>query len=505
MSMKRTIPIFLLLALVIVLAACQPNSGEEAVGVASEGQIAQTEERVDVDASPHTDGEADEPDEHRDAETGDDHDKATAEHAAEAPVAGVPDFVPPEPATLATDPESIAFAMGDPEAPVQIVEFTDYECPFCQRYALETMPAVVENLVASGRVFYAVKDLPLDSIHPEARSASVAARCAGEQDAYLAMHDALFEAQADWRGTGAGAEAVFAELAADLDLDVDVFESCQADGQQAASVQANVEEALSLGVTGTPTFFIAGYGVSGAQPYELFEMAVELAENGELDDMVTAQARQAYEAAVAQMEAAQQAAAQPPEPVEVPVDGAYAIGDPEAPVTIVEYTDLQCPFCARHALETFAQIEENLVETGQVRYVFKDLPLISIHPQAMLAAEASRCAGAQELGQEGFMAMHEMLFEEQKAWSGQANAADLFAGYAAEIGLDRDSLAACLENHDFEADVQADMQEAMAIGITGTPAFLINGHLVPGALPYEAFEQAVETLITEAGAQPASN
>jgi predicted DsbA family dithiol-disulfide isomerase len=126
-------------------------------------------------------------------------------------------------------------------------------------------------------------------------------------------------------------------------------------------------------------------------------------------------------------------------------------------------------------------------------------------PEAMLAAEASQCAGAQELGQEGFMAMHKIPFEEQKAWSGQADAADLFAGYAAEIGLDRDGFAACLENHDFEADVQADMQEAMAIGITGTPAFLINGHLVPGALPYEAFEQAVETLITEAGAQPTSN
>jgi protein-disulfide isomerase len=513
MSLKRTIPIFLLLALVVVLAACQPNSAEESVGAVSDGSIAQTEQAADVDASPHTDGEAEEPDEHRDAEPGDDHDRdeATAEHAAVEPAAGVPEFVPPEPATLATDPESVAFAMGDPEAPVQIVEFTDYECPYCQRYALDTMPAVVENLVESGRVFYAVKDLPLDSIHPEARSASVAARCAGEQDAYLAMHDAIFEAQADWRGTGAGADAVFVELAAGLDLDVDAFGSCQAEGQQAANVQANVEEAMSLGVTGTPTFFITGYGVSGAQPYELFEMAVGLAESGELDDMVEAQARQAYEAAVAQQAAAQQAAAQPPVPsqpvelVEVPVDNAYAIGDPEAPVTIVEYTDFQCPFCARHALETFAQIEENLVETGQVRYVFKDLPLISIHLQAMLAAEASRCAGAQGLGQEGFMVMHKMLFEEQKAWSGQANAADLFAGYAAEIGLDRDSFAACLENHDFEATVEADMQEAMTVGITGTPAFLINGHLVPGALPYEAFEQAVETLITEAAAQPAGN
>jgi protein-disulfide isomerase len=203
--------------------------------------------------------------------------------------------------------------------------------------------------------------------------------------------------------------------------------------------------------------------------------------------------------------AAQQAPPEPAAPIEVSLDNAYTLGDSDAPVTIVEYTDLQCPYCARHALETFTQIEEYLVETGKVRYVFKDLPLISIHPQAMLAAEASRCAGAQDMGQEGFTAMHNRLFEEQKAWSGQANAAELFADYALEFGLDGDSFADCLENHDFEAAVQADMQEAMAVGITGTPAFLINGHLVSGALPYEAFEQAIESLISEAAAQPAGN
>ena len=198
----------------------------------------------------------------------------------------------------------------------------------------------------------------------------------------------------------------------------------------------------------------------------------------------------------------------PPKPATLATDPAavaYTIGDPNAPVTIVEYTDLQCPYCARHALQTFTQIEKNLVETGKVQYVFKDLPLTSIHPQAMLAAEASRCAGAQDTGQEAYVAMHTMLFEEQESWSGQANAADLFAGYAAEMGLDGGSFAACLDNHDSAAAVQADMQEAMSLGITGTPAFLINGRLVSGALPFEAFEQAVESAIAGAAGQPAGN
>jgi protein-disulfide isomerase len=257
---------------------------------------------------------------------------------------------------------------------------------------------------------------------------------------------------------------------------------------------------MALGVNGTPFFIIDGYPLSGAQPYEAFEAAVGLAENGELGDVITAYARQAYDAMLAQ-----QAPPQPAEPVDVPLENAYAIGDPNAPVTIVEYTDFQCPFCARHTLQTFAQIEENLVETGQVRYVFKDFPLTSIHPQATLAAEAARCAGAQDAAEGAYVAMHNVLFDKQEEWSGHANAADLFADYAAEIGLDRESVATCLETHEFEADVLADMQEGMKIGVRGTPAFLINGHLVSGAQPFEVFEQVVETLIAETAAPVASN
>ena len=174
--------------------------------------------------------------------------------------------------------------------------------PSASSFALETMPALMENLVESGRVYYVIKDLPLDALHPEARAASVAARCAGEQDAYLPMHDAIFAAQADWSGTGDGATAIFVDLAAGLDSGRDAFETCMADGRQAEKVQANVEEALALGVNGTPFFFLDGYGLSGAQPYELFEMAVGLAENGELDDVIEAQAREYYDAMVAQAE-----------------------------------------------------------------------------------------------------------------------------------------------------------------------------------------------------------
>ena len=165
-------------------------------------------------------------------------------------------------------------------------------------------------------------------------------------------------------------------------------------------------------------------------------------------------------------------------------------------MTIVEYTDYQCPYCARHASQTFNKIAEDLVETGQVRYVFKDMPLTSIHPQAMLAAEAARCAGVQN--DDAFVTMHNLLFENQGAWSGNSDASDLFASYAAEIGLDSSDFESCINDHTFESAVRADIQEAMQVGITGTPAFIINGQLMFGAQPYEVFEQAVDILLAEA-------
>jgi protein-disulfide isomerase len=508
MTSKRIIPLLIVFLLIIGISACRSDGPEEAVilpaeageAIAHEGAgdlDAGDQDAEDLDAGDH-DGEELDADDH-DAE-----DLDSSEHDGDDLDAEMPEEWLPKPVALNTATEAVAFSMGDADAPVEIVEFTDYQCPFCQRHGLQTMPELMEKLVESGQVFYAIKDLPLDRIHPEARSASVAARCAGEQDAYLPMHDAIFAAQAEWSGAGDETAVIFSDLAAELQLDVTAFDACVAGGRQADKVQANVNEALALGLEGTPFFFIDGYALSGAQPYAVFEGVVELAEKGELGEVIAAQARQAYEAMVAQQAAAAQAAAQPAAPVDVSLDDAFAVGDPDAPVTIVEYSDYQCPFCARHGLQTFSKIASELVETGQVRYVFKDMPSTSIHPQATLAAEAARCAGDQ--GSEAYMTMHDKLFEEQGAWSGRGNAADLFVEYAGQIGLDGEVFATCLENHEFAAAVQADALEARDLGFSGTPSFLINGQPLVGAHPYEVFERVVESLIVaEAPAQTASN
>jgi protein-disulfide isomerase len=399
--------------------------------------------------------------------------------------AGAPATQPSQPAAKPT-PVSISYEdsaafLGDPTAPVTIVEFTDYQCGFCQRHNVETMPLMLSELIETGQVRYVLKDYPLDSIHPLARSAAIAARCAGEQDAYWEMHDAIFQSQSDWED-GDSVDAEMAELVASIGLDSDAFQACIASGRHQSAVQANVEEGASLGVRGTPFFFVNGFPINGAQPFELFEYAVELASEGTLAD--------AYGP---REEPEQTAPPQPSGPIEVPVAGSPSIGDPDAPVTIVEYTDYQCPFCSRHFEQTVPRLKENFIDTGLVHYVFKDFPLTSIHAQAVEAAEAARCAGEQA----DYAGMHDLLFARQSAWSGRADAAQLFNAYALELGLDETSFANCMQNHTYQAAVTADLEEGIGFGVRGTPAFFLNGHFVSGAQPYEMFEQAINQLLSD--------
>jgi protein-disulfide isomerase len=394
--------------------------------------------------------------------------------AADEPQQPSQPAVKPTPAAVRTD--DVAASWGDPNAPVTIVEFTDYQCPFCARHVADTLPTLLTELVDSGRAYYQIKDFPLDNIHPEARQAAVAARCAGEQDAYWPMHDALFARQGEWSGAGPdGAAQVFNGIAGELSLDTAAFDACLGSGRFDAIIQDNLDEGVALGVRGTPSFFIDGFPISGAQPFELFDYAVSLAEEGTLAD------------AYVQEQAAEP---DPSAPAEVNIDGAHSIGDPDAPVVVVEFTDFQCPYCSRHFQETFPQIQSNFIDTGLVRYVFKDFPLTNIHPQATLAAQAARCAGEQEQ----YLTMHTLLFDNQGAWSGRADAGEVFVGLAEGAGLDSAAFRTCLESGQFEEAVAADLAEGVSLGVNGTPAFFINGYFLSGAQPFAVFEQAITEL-----------
>ena len=166
--------------------------------------------------------------------------------------------------------------LGSPEAPVTIIEFTDLQCPYCARFALETWPLLRQHYVDSGKVRFASRDLPL-SFHAYALPAAVAARCAGQQGKFWEYREALF------RGQSRLANAPYDELAGRFGLDVAKFAACRADAATAASVRADAAVAAANGIASTPTFVIgrvvngefAGEVVSGAQPFDAFAQRID--------------------------------------------------------------------------------------------------------------------------------------------------------------------------------------------------------------------------------------
>ncbi|MEW5987326.1 MAG: thioredoxin domain-containing protein [Chloroflexota bacterium] len=394
----------------------------------------------------------------------------------------------PTPATIR--PETLR-TMGDPDAPVTIVEFSDYQCPFCLRHFQQTFPQLKTEYIDTGRVYYVFKDFPITSLHPVAPRVHEAARCAGElgsTEVYWQVHDSFFNNQQQWADKPQpDLDNTLVGLMADLDLPEADMRVCLESGRYTDAVNTDLAEGQALGVNGTPTFFVNGYPISGAQPYELFQRAIALAEEGRLGAAYT-QAPGPNDG-IAQATATALAA----RPVDVPVDDEPTLGSPDAPVTIVEYSDFQCPFCRRHFDNTLPQLQA-YIDTGQVYYVFKDFPLHSIHPQAQKAHESARCA--RELGgDESFWTMHDLLFINQDDWGGKADHVEVFKSLAAEAGLPQAEFNECLDSGRYAAAVNVDVAEGQGFGINGTPTFFINGQRLVGAQPFAVFQQAIEAII----------
>jgi protein-disulfide isomerase len=365
-------------------------------------------------------------------------------------------------------------AQGDPfrgslDAPVLVEEFSSYQCPFCAKYFRESYPQLVAEYVETGQVLYIFRDFPLPG-HPQSRLAAEAANCAGQLgggSALWAMHDRLFEGQGEWSGKIAAGK-VFKGYADEQGLDTADFGECLDSGATRAQIDADASEGSARGVRGTPTFFINGRPLVGAQPYEIIAQFVDAALAGE-----TA------------------AAAEPPPaptPAHIaPADDVMTLGDDDAAVTIVEFSDYQCPFCASHYRETWPLLKAEFVDTGRVRYVFKDNPLTNIHPQAPKAHEAARCAGDQG----AYWEMHDLLFDKQAEWGGSSDHVGVLKRYASELGLAADAFAACLDDDRWAGAVIADTAEGASLGVRGTPTFFIDGYSLVGAQPYETLVYAI--------------
>lgn len=159
-------------------------------------------------------------------------------------------------------------SFGPANAPITIIEFSDYECPFCKKWHAEVLPRLQETYPGKIRLVY--RDFPLYSIHANASSAAEAANCAGEQGRYWDYHTRLFA------GSAAFSRSLFDKYAADLKLDAAKFKSCMDEHRTEKEVRADADYAAQVGIRSTPTFFINGVAIIGAQPFEVFKQVIDL-------------------------------------------------------------------------------------------------------------------------------------------------------------------------------------------------------------------------------------
>ena len=166
---------------------------------------------------------------------------------------------------------------------------------------------------------------------------------------------------------------------------------------------------------------------------------------------------------------------------DVPVDDDPFIGPEDAPITIIEFSDYQCPYCKKWHDEVLDQLLANYPD--QIRFVYRDFPLISLHPGAAPAAEAADCAGEQG----SYWPFYQALFSMKYDLTTEA-----YQQYAAELGLDTQAFAECLADRRYEPEVMGDYNYAVNLGISSTPTFFINGIPIVGAQPYEVFKQLID-------------
>ncbi len=361
--------------------------------------------------------------------------------------------------------------MGASDALVTIVEFTDYDCPFCAK-AERTMRALREKYGRDLRVAVAAHPLPM---HPHARDAALVALSV-DGAAFETIHARLFD-NPDARTSGD-----FAKLTRDLP-------------RGASSAQGALASAEALGATlhvrGTPTFFVNGRKVSGAQPLATFEAVVdeELSRARALVASGVSRSR-VYDALVSA------ARANPPpmddEPAEritvVPAardaGGAQFLGLPSAPKTITLFTDFECPYCNK----LDARLREIVASHPGVRVVLRNKPL-PMHAHARLAAKAAIAASAQN----ALDAYATILFEHQDALDRAS-----LASYAARAGLDTARFGRDLDSAETDARLAEDEALALKLGVTGTPTSFVDGATgrtgpveVVGAQPAATFEDAL--------------
>ncbi len=383
---------------------------------------------------------------------------------------------------------------GPADALVTIVESSDFQCPFCKR-VLPTLKQIEEAY--SGKVRFAFKHNPLP-FHDKAMISAMAAeeaRAQGGDAKFWAMHDRLFDL------SPALDRAALEKAAADLKLDVAAFRKALDGSKWESRIKRDQALVTSVGATGTPAFFINGRKVSGAVPFESFKAVID-EELRKAEDAVKAgtPAKDLYARIVEKGASApvmMQGAAPPQPPAAPPQAPAPQVakvtfrpddpvrGPQAAKVTIVLFSDFQCPFCSR-VEPTLKQVQDTYGK--DVRVVWKHQPL-PFHPNAMPAAEAAEAA--REQGK--FWQMHDLLFANQQELSPAK-----YEEWARKIGLDLARFKASIDSHRNRARIEEDAKLGNSVGANGTPTLFLNCRQVVGAQPFDAFKRVIDEEIRKA-------
>jgi protein-disulfide isomerase len=370
---------------------------------------------------------------------------------------------------------------GGKEALVTLVVFSEFQCPFCKRVE-PTIKQILDTYKDDVRVVW--KDNPLP-FHPRAVPAATFARTAFVEkgnDGFWKAHDALFESQPKLE------DADLQALAGTVGVNWGSVEANIKSNKFADKFEASQDLAMDLQARGTPHFFVNGIRLAGAQPFEKFKEVIDA-------QLVKAKAVVAKGTPRAKVyDEIMKEGKEPPPPEKKTIGAAPSDspvkGNKNAKIVIQEFSDFECPFCSR-VNPTMAQV---LQEYGDdVKVVWRNMPL-PFHKSAPLAAEAAYEVYKQK-GDKAFWDYHDKLFASQKAPGGIER--ENLEKFASELGVDMAKFKKALDDRTHKARVEADAKAGNDAGVSGTPAFIVNGYFISGAQPFGAFKKVIKRAKSE--------
>lgn len=377
-----------------------------------------------------------------------------------------------------------AISRGPQDAPVTVVNFSDFQCPFSKR-SVDLMEGLLKKY--NGKVRYVFKHFPL-SFHKWAKPASYAAVAAQNQGKFWEYYAKLYT---DVKNIN---EETLVNYAKELKLDMDKFNADRVAAETAAKVQADITQGSLFGVRGTPTLFINGVRIVGANSAKIEETITKQIAVGEalkakgVKDPYAELVKNGKTKFIPPKREAP-AVSQDVYKVEIPAH-APVWGSDDATVTMVLFDDFECPFCSR-LYATYEQLKKDY--EGKIRIAFVNLPL-GFHKKAKDAAYAA--AAAHKQGK--FWEVYSFLFTRQKEWNRVENFKEWLESKKEELPVEWEQFQKDMESKNIENLVAEDIKTATSLGLRGTPASFVNGRFISGALPVESFKKVIDEELKKA-------